>query len=118
MIELRHKRKWMGRLTTAVWGCALLSSLPGCAAVQAFRECGRQGCAGDAAITAQVQRLFQEHPSIEAPNLIDVQTIHGVVYLYGVVDTDMEKSLAESVAHEVPGVTRVVDAIGINNQGK
>ena len=37
---------------------------------------------------------------------------------YGVVDTDMEKSLAESVAHEVPGVTRVVDAIGINNQGK
>jgi osmotically-inducible protein OsmY len=40
-----------------------------------------------------------------------------VVYLYGQVDTDLERSLAESVAHAVPGVTRVVDPISLSYAG-
>jgi len=52
---------------------------------------------------------------LEPPNLIDVQTLDRVVYLYGLVDTDLERQLAESVARTAPGVVRVVDSIGLNN---
>jgi osmotically-inducible protein OsmY len=86
--------------------------------VASYEKCGRAGCAGDAAITADVHSLYRRHPSIEAPNLIDVQTLDGVVYLYGAVDTDMQRQLAEAVALEAAGVKRVVNAIGIANLGR
>jgi osmotically-inducible protein OsmY len=86
--------------------------------VNTYEKCGRTGCPGDAAITAHVRGLYREHPSIEAPNLIDVQTLDGVVYLYGAVDTDMQRQLAASVALEATGVKRVVNAIGIENLGR
>jgi osmotically-inducible protein OsmY len=37
-----------------------------------------------------------------------------VVYLYGVVDTALQRDLAESVALGTPGVARVVNSIGIS----
>ncbi len=107
-------RAWIAPLLLATAG----AGLAGCAAVATYEKCGRAGCRGDAAITAEVRRLYRQHPAIEAPNLIDVQTLDGVVYLYGTVDTDMQRELATSVALEAGGVTRVVNAIGINNQGR
>ncbi len=92
--------------------------LGGCAAVAAYRQCGLSGCAGDTAIRADVRELFRQHPAIEAPNLIDIQVIDRVVYLYGVVSTDLQRQLADSLAHQAQGVTRVVNAIGLDNQGR
>jgi len=46
--------------------------------------------------------------------LLSVQTLDRVVYLYGLVDTDLQLQLAESVAHEAPGVEKVVNSIGIS----
>jgi osmotically-inducible protein OsmY len=46
--------------------------------------------------------------------VISVQTLRGVVYLYGLVDTVFERELAGSVAQETPGVARVVNSIGIS----
>lgn len=88
--------------------------LSGCAT---YRTCGFGGCPGDATITADIQSLFAQHSTLEPPTLIDVQTLDHVVYLYGLVDTDVERQLAESVALEAPGVARVVNSISLANKG-
>jgi osmotically-inducible protein OsmY len=97
----------------SAWIAALIcaSAGGGCAA---FVKCGFDGCPGDANITADVRARFAQHPALEPPNLLRVQTLNRVVYLYGLVDTDLERELAESVAHEAPGVANVVNSIGIS----
>jgi hypothetical protein len=87
----------------------LISVLEGCTV---YRKCGF-GCPGDAGITAEVHALFDQHPVLEPPNLIHVQTLDGVVYLTGLVDTDLERTIAEDVALEAPGVVKVVNSIGL-----
>jgi len=72
--------------------------LQGCAT---YKKCGFGGCAGDAQITANVETLFKQHPELAA-NSIQVQTLDQVVYLDGFVATGLERSTAESVAHQVP----------------
>jgi len=81
----------------------------GCAV---YEKCGFSGCPGDARITAEVQARFDQHPALMPPNLLNVRALDGVVYLTGLVDTDLERQLAESVAHEA-GVARVVNSIGL-----
>jgi len=90
----------------------VVGPLTGCAA---YRECGLHGCAGDLDITSSVRALFRQHAVLEAPTLINVQTLNHVVYLYGMVDTDLQRRLAESIALTVPGVVKVVNAIGLTN---
>ena len=85
----------------------LIGTLPACAV---YRKCGFAGCAGD----AQIRR----HPVLEPPNLLHVQTLDHVVYLTGQVDTELERSLAESVARDVVGVTRVVNSINFSYEGR
>jgi osmotically-inducible protein OsmY len=46
--------------------------------------------------------------------LITVQTLRRVVYLYGVVDTSLERELAETVALDTQGVSKVVNSIGLS----
>jgi osmotically-inducible protein OsmY len=89
-----------------------------CALVSTYESCGWEGCTGDATVTRAVQALFAQHPAIEAPNVIDVQTLNHVVYLYGLVDTELQRRLAESVAREAPGVARVVNTIGLRNSAR
>lgn len=109
-----------------VWRCAsvwkpqyafvgallLAGTVPGCAA---YRQCGFRGCPGDAEISAEVQALFDQHPALEVPNQIHVQTIGHVVYLSGLVDTPFQQRMAESIALEAAGATRVVNTIGLSN---
>jgi osmotically-inducible protein OsmY len=103
-----NRRTPLSALTfTIILACAL----PGCAA---YRKCGFHGCPGDAEITANVRALFSQHPVLEPPNLLNVQTLDHVVYLYGLVDTDFEREIAESVALQAPGVASVVNSIGIS----
>ncbi len=94
--------------------CALLfaSVLQGCAT---NTRCGPGGCTGDAEITARVQASFNQYPSLQAPNLVTVQTVDHVVYLRGLVNTPYELELASSVASKADGVTRVVNLIGLSN---
>jgi osmotically-inducible protein OsmY len=35
------------------------------------------------------------------------------VYLYGLVDTDFQRQMAEDVAHQTAGVTKVINSIGL-----
>jgi osmotically-inducible protein OsmY len=86
-------------------------ALQGCAT---YKDCGFGGCTGDAKITANVQTLFSQHPELGPPNSIQVQTLDHVVYLDGFVSVGLDSSTAESVAHEAPGVTRVVNQIAVS----
>ena len=96
--------------------CALTAALSlalGVAGCAAYRKCGFEGCPGDSKIAAGVNDAFRRHAELQPPNLIDVQVIGGVVYLYGLVDTDYQLQMAEYVAHQVAGVTKVVNSIGL-----
>jgi osmotically-inducible protein OsmY len=103
------------RFSRAAVTVVLISALAGCAT---YRKCGFAGCPGDAKITHSVQTLMSKYPALQAPNLIRVQTTDHVVYLYGEVNTELERSTAESVARAVPGVTRVVDSISFDYGGR
>ena len=89
----------------------LAGILSGCAA---YKKCGFGGCPGDAEITAEVRALFDQHPVLEPPNLLEVQTLDHVVYLNGLVDTDTQRLMAESVARQAKGVAKVVNSIGLS----
>jgi osmotically-inducible protein OsmY len=47
-----------------------------------------------------------------------VQTLDHVVYLTGQVDTELERSMAETVARKVIGVTQVVNSINFSYEGR
>jgi osmotically-inducible protein OsmY len=92
----------------------LTGALAGCAA---YSKCGFRGCPGDANITAEVRTRLDQYPALQAPNSVRARTLNRVVYLYGQVDTDLERQLAESVAVEAAGGARVVDSIAVSNVG-
>jgi osmotically-inducible protein OsmY len=98
------------RLALAI---ALMASLTtGCAV---YEKCGLRGCPGDAGITAAVQASFARHDALMPPNTVEVRCLDGVAYLTGLVATDLQRQLAESVALSTPGVKRVVNSIGLTN---
>lgn len=103
------------RRSHAAVAIILASALTGCAT---YMKCGFAGCPGDAKITHNVQTLMAKYPALQAPNLIRVQTTDHVVYLYGEVNTELERSTAESVARAVPGVARVVNSIAFDYGGR
>jgi osmotically-inducible protein OsmY len=92
-----------------------MGALPACAT---FEKCGFSGCPGDAQTTAAVTVLLDQHPGVGAPGAVSVQTLNGVVYLYGVVDTDLMREEAERIALQAPHVKKVVNSIGVINAGK
>jgi osmotically-inducible protein OsmY len=98
------------RLYALAFTLVLAGALPGCAA---YKKCGFGGCPGDAEITAEVRALFDQHPILQAPNLVEVQTLDHVVYLNGLVDTDLQRQTAESLALKARGVAKVVNSIGL-----
>jgi osmotically-inducible protein OsmY len=102
------------RLPGAALAIAWLTCLPGCAVYETYEKCGFAGCPDDQRITRDVRALFTQHPALEPPNLIEVHTLNHVVYLNGLVDTDLERQIAESVAAGAAGVARVVNSIGLS----
>ncbi|MFI4868824.1 MAG: BON domain-containing protein [Steroidobacterales bacterium] len=93
----------------------LAGVLGGCAA---YSKCGFRGCPGDAKITAEVRAQLDQYPALGGPNSVRVQTVDNVVYLYGQVDTDMQRQLAESVAVQATGGAQVVDSISLSNASR
>src|ERR1039458_10128197 len=58
---------------------------------------------------------INQHPALEPANILRVQTLDHVVYLNGLVDAELEREMAESVALEARGVAQVVNSIGLSN---
>jgi osmotically-inducible protein OsmY len=101
-------------LPAAAVAIVWLAVLPGCAVYGTYKKCGFSGCADDQRISRDVRALLDQHPALESPNLVTVQTLDRVVYLNGLVDTDLERQMAESIAAGAQGVARVVNSIGLN----
>ena len=104
----------MGAMCTFL-ALLLAAALPGCAA---YEKCGFGGCPGDAEISAAVRAQFSQHPGAAPPGAVNVQTLDGVVYLYGVVDTDLMREQAGEIALQAPHVKKVVNSLGVQNAGK
>jgi osmotically-inducible protein OsmY len=100
----------ISRRTFNVMAVILAATLPGCAA---FPQTSHP--AVDRKITSDVEARYRQHPELEAPDLIDVQTINRVVYLNGTVSTGLQREYAESVASRAPGVKKVVDSISVTH---
>jgi osmotically-inducible protein OsmY len=88
--------------------CALAACAP-------YEKCGFAGCPGDAQITADVRALFDQHPELGPPALLSVKTLDGVVYLDGVVNTDLVREEAKAIALQARGVKSVVNSLGVTS---
>jgi osmotically-inducible protein OsmY len=71
------------------------------------------GSLDDARITADVVGVIAQHRDLGPPNEIYVDTRDHVVYLSGVGVTSLIEDNAKDIARQVPGVTRVVSTIGV-----
>ena len=94
MLSIRLAKITFGILIVGIVGCSELEA------------CQTSQCEADAKITAQVRDRIEK--SSAALGLINVGTEDGIVYLHGPVDTSVESSVIESLAHG-PGVKEVVN---------
>jgi osmotically-inducible protein OsmY len=90
---------------------ALAASVGGCAATR----CAPEYCASDAKITADVRAAFEGHSEFGPPGLLKVNTINGIVYLYGTVDTSFVRENMEELVNRVPNVKGVVNQLNVNS---
>jgi hypothetical protein len=89
----------------------MLGPLQGCAT---FQKCGFEGCPGDAKITGRVEALLDQHADLAADTL-EVSTLNRVVYLNGIVSTDLQTEEAQAVARQAKGVKDVVNNLALSN---
>ena len=87
----------------------LTVALAGCAASQ---SCPPGGCEGDAKIRQLVEQMIYDNKAIQ-PFSITVQAKNGTVYLYGIVDTQLQKRVLEDETAKIPGVKGVVNSITV-----
>jgi osmotically-inducible protein OsmY len=80
----------------------------------ATRDPSNVGNPDDAQINADVTAAIARHPDLGAPNQIYIQTLDHVVYLSGWVSTDLSADDAIEIAGKIPGVTRVVSTIAVD----
>ena len=83
-----------------------------------FPQCSPENSASDKEINAQVKQLFGEHPELGAPAALHIQTINGVVYLSGPVDTEFEVRHAEALARQIANVKDVENNLYPRSNGR
>jgi osmotically-inducible protein OsmY len=91
-------------IAAAGLACSLAMGLSGCAIIP---KCSPENCASDKQINAEVNELFGQHPEFGAPAELHIQTINGVVYLSGAVNTEYEVRAAETLVRRVANVKDV-----------
>jgi hypothetical protein len=96
------------KLFAFVAALTVAAALPGCAV---FPQ--SSNAAVDRKLTADVETRFGQTAQLEAPNLLNVQTINRVVYLNGLVSTGLQRTDAELAANQVQGVEKVVSSIAV-----
>ena len=93
--------------------CALAASLviiSGCAVSRGQETVG--GYVDDATITTRVKSRFVENRAVDAAS-IKVETLNGTVLLSGFAKNGNERSSAEEIARNVPGVRTVRNEISV-----
>jgi osmotically-inducible protein OsmY len=96
----------------AIYALAAALALPGAMSGCATGESAADKMT-DQKITATLQDQINQHSDVGPPDSVHVQTLNHVVYLSGEVSQGLMKRTAEDLARQTPGVTRVVNDIGI-----
>ncbi len=78
--------------------CIMAAGLAGCAA---FEKCTPENCATDAQIKKDVDAMLTEHREFGPPGVFHVQIINGVVYMNGIVNSELEMRSTESLVRQV-----------------
>jgi hypothetical protein len=100
----------------ALIAAALAAALSGCATFQADQKCDSAGCGSDAQISAAVEQSFALHPELGAPGDLQVETLNHVVYLNGIVYTDLQRNIANSLALMASNNAPIVNSIAVDNK--
>ena len=82
----------------------LAGALSGCAV---FDKCMPENCSTDKQINQDVKELLSQHRELGPPGTVHVQTINGVVYLSGTVNSDFEIRSTEAMVRQVANVKDV-----------
>jgi osmotically-inducible protein OsmY len=78
--------------------------LSGCAV---FDKCAPENCSTDKQITGDVNDLLAQHRELGPAGTVHVQTINGVVFLTGTVNSDFEIRNTEAIVRQVANVKDV-----------
>jgi len=73
-------------------------------------RCDDAACRDDARIGQQMDRWLEHRSDIFLSD-VSVQVRAGVVYLHGLVDTQVQRDAVVDAAQALPGVRRVVDSL-------
>lgn len=109
ILEITHRLLASMRVAAM---CICMLHAAGCTA---FATCGLRECSDDAKITAEVRTRLAQSPELGGPNGITVQTVHGVVYLRGLVSTPYQIRAAGAIAERAPGVIEVQNLLNTDN---
>jgi osmotically-inducible protein OsmY len=90
---------------------ALLCALAGCASDE---SCANHPCTPDEKLVEAVKGNIGKHPALATDDL-RVQAHEGIVYLYGLVSTDLELAEVAEAAKSTPGVKSVVNLCSVEN---
>ncbi len=93
-----------------VVGIAVALSLAGCAGTDNRASTG--DVIDDSVVTARVKTALLKDPKVSGL-AVSVETFKGVVLLSGFVKTKAESDLAHKIAHDVPGVSNVINSLQI-----
>jgi osmotically-inducible protein OsmY len=99
--------------STVAGTAVLVGALSSCASL---RGCGAADCQGDRKITSDVEHLIDGTPALLGSVPITVQTIHGVVYLNGLVETDLQRYMAENIAKQAPKVAMIINDVAVQER--
>lgn len=102
-------------LYAAALALILAAGLPGCAE---FQKCSPENCAVDSQINMDVYTLLSDHPEFGAPGKFHIQTINGVVYLNGTVNSDFEMQNMEALVRRISNVKDVVNNLNPRGQSR
>ena len=90
----------------------VVAAITGCVSHGA---CPDSECTADKVTNAAVNASLAAHAELGAPGQIYASANNHVVYLYGILDTELQRSDAESVAADTDGVAKVVNSIAVMN---
>jgi osmotically-inducible protein OsmY len=79
-------------------------ALGGCAV---FDKCAPENCSTDKQITSDVNDVLAQHRELGPAGTVHVQTINGVVFLTGTVNSDFEIRSTEAMVRQVANVKDV-----------
>jgi osmotically-inducible protein OsmY len=94
---------------------ALAAALSGCAA---FEKCAPENCSVDKQVTGDVNDALAQHRELGPAGTVRVQTINGVVYLTGTVNSDFEIRTTEAIVRQIANVKDVVNNLNARSNSR